>query len=582
MTFADARWLWGLLAIPILLLIEWRAARRGEQRLRSLVGARGERVLLAQRLPGARRLSLALRALALAALVLGASGPEWGREVVRRPATGSDVLFVIDVSASMDARDVPPSRLDEARREALALLERLSGSRVGVLAFAGDAVRLCPLTLDLGAARLTLESLSSGSVSEPGSDLGRALRKVAEMMPPGRRDEQVVVIWTDGEDLEGGAGQGVDALVSSGVRVFAVGVGTPAGDVVPVLDDQGRAIDVKRDEGGGPVISRLDESALRTLGRRTRGGYFAASRPGGELPRLIAAVGGVGRSARGERLIERPVARFTWCGAIAALLIAAELRRPRRRRVEAEGVALHSGRTSVAAAALALVAIAGLSSPAAAQSDWARADAAFKAGRFAEAESLYARRMKTKAPPDVRVNRATALAQLGRAEEAEALLAPLTSSTGRAGSAARYNLGTSRGRRGDLEGGLGALREALERDPTDADARWNYEVLLRRQAEQQRPPQSGGGGQNTPQQGGDDRQGPDAQPDPQRGGPQPQDLPQAPQPQRTQPQTAPVQGQAMTREQADRILGALDQMARLDQQRQRRVRVVQERRGKDW
>jgi Ca-activated chloride channel homolog len=581
MTFTDPIWLWGLAAVPLLLLVEWQAARRTDRGLQALAGPRGERVLLAQRLPGTRRLSMALRIVALVALVVGAAGPEWGREVVRRPSTGSDVLFVIDVSASMDARDVPPSRLDEARREALALLERLPGSRVGILAFAGDAVRLCPFTLDLGAARLTLESLSSGSLSEPGSDLGRALRKAAELMPGGRREEQVIVLWTDGEDTEEAAEEGVTALVRTGVRVFAVGVGTPAGDVVPVLDDQGRAIDVKRDDAGAPVLSRLDESALRALGRRTRGGYFAASRPGGELPRLTASVAGVGRSARGARLVERPVARFTWCAAFAALLIAGELRRPRRRRPEAEGAALRSERLTGAAAALLCAMLLGLAPPAAAQSDWSRADRAFKAGRFEEAESLYVRRMKGKAPPDVRVNRATALAELGRMEEAEALLAPLGDAPGRAGGAARYNLGTARGRRGDFDGGLAALREALVRNPADADARWNYEMLLRMQREaQHRPPQSGGG--QEPQKGGGDPGGPEQQPDAGSGQSPPQNQPQAPQQRSTSPQSAPVQGQAMSREQAERILGALDQVARLDQQRRRRVRVVSERAGKDW
>jgi Ca-activated chloride channel family protein len=107
---------------------------------------------------------------------------------------------VIDVSASMDVRDVAPSRIEEARREAMAVLDRLEGSRVGIVAFSGDAVRLCPLTLDRDAVRLTLEGLGSSSVSEPGTDLGKALRLATRLMPAGRREEQAVVLWTDGED----------------------------------------------------------------------------------------------------------------------------------------------------------------------------------------------------------------------------------------------------------------------------------------------------------------------------------------------------------------------------------------------
>ena len=176
------------------------------------------------------------------------------------------------------------------------MLERVEGSRVGVLAFAGDAVRLCPLTLDHAATRLTLETMSSGAVSMPGTDIGRALENALQMMPPGRRDDQAIVLWTDGEDLEGHAAAAIERMRGTGVRVFAVGVGTPAGDLIPVLDDQGRAIDVKHAEGGGVIRSQLDERLLRDLARATRGAYFAASRAGGELPRLAAAVGSLARA----------------------------------------------------------------------------------------------------------------------------------------------------------------------------------------------------------------------------------------------------------------------------------------------
>ncbi|NOT33405.1 MAG: VWA domain-containing protein, partial [Candidatus Eisenbacteria bacterium] len=336
MTFSEPRALWLLLAVPLVLLLEWHAARRSARQLVALIGARADHPLLRQRRPGERRFGAAMRAVALAALAFGAAGPEWGTELKRRTATGSDVVFVIDVSASMDARDVNPSRLEEARREALALLDRLGGSRVGVVAFAGDAVRLCPLTLDRGAVRLVIESLSSGTVGEPGTDLGRGLEVAARMLPGGRRSEQVVVLWTDGEDLEKGFERGIDAVVRAGQRVYAVGVGTRGGDVIPVLDEDGRSVDVKRDEAGAAVRSRLDETALREVARRTRGAYFSASRAGGETGRLLAAVGRLGRSERGERLVERSVPRYPWFAALAALALVLERARARR-RIRGEG-----------------------------------------------------------------------------------------------------------------------------------------------------------------------------------------------------------------------------------------------------
>ena len=588
MIFSDPRWLWGLAAIPLLALLDWRALRRMRARLARLVGTREPHALLAQTTPGGRRLSALLGLGALASLLVGTGGPEWGREVVRRAASGSDLVFVVDVSASMDSRDVPPSRLDEARREALAVLDRVGGSRVGVVAFAGDAVRLCPLTLDRGAARLTIESLTSGSVSEPGTDLGRALRMAARVMPAGRRDEQAILLWTDGEDLEQGARGEIEALGRTGIRVFSVGVGTPAGDVVPVLDDQGRATDVKRDEHGVAVRSRLDEDLLRAIAQRTRGAYFSASRPGGELPRLLSVVSGLARGSHGSRLAERPVARFPLFAGFAAALLLFNLARPRRRSERGREMApeLHSERGAAAAILAVLGGSLLLAPDAAAQSAWARGDAALRAGHPAVAESLYTLRLLKRAPDDVRVNRATARALRGPGAPGatpepgpEDELRRLSSGASRASRAAGYNLGTLLGERREYDPALGALRQVLERDPSDEDARWNYEFLMRRkrdeanaarspQHSQPQPRPGGAGGGSAPQKPGP--AGANA-PQPQPGAPQPG--PPAPSMQRSG---------RLDREQADRLLGALQDLERIEQQPRRQVRVMRERHGRDW
>lgn len=573
MTFAHPEWLGFLGVLPALLALEWRAARRGEQAMERLVGTRREPVLLEQRLPGQRRAGITLRLAACALLVVGASGPEWGRELVRRSAVGSEVVLALDVSASMDARDVPPSRLEEARREAVAVLERLKGSRVGVVAFAGEAVRLCPLTLDRSAARLVLEKLSSGTVAEPGTDLGRGLRAAVRLLPPRRRGEQLILLWTDGEDLESGAGAAMDEMARAGRRVFAIGVGTRAGDVVPVLDDQGRAVDVKRDESGGPVRSRLDEALLESLARRTGGAYFSAARPGGELPRLLASLGGLtrgsGEEKRAERLVERPVQRFAWFAAAAAILLGLERIRRRRRTPGASPSA-----TGLAAALLA----AGLASPwavpaARAQSDWARGDGAFRRAHWAAAESLYARRARRGATPEVLVNLATARARAGKSDAGEEGLRRAEDAAGHPGQTAAYNLGTLLAEKRAWDQALGELRRAIERDPGDPDARFNYEWALGRREEERNRSRSP---EPKPQPSRPDRgdRGPSPNPAP---GP----APPAPGPQT--PQAPPPEiGHGMNRQQAEQLLGSLSELERLERQRLRQVRVMRERRGRDW
>jgi Ca-activated chloride channel family protein len=590
-SFGDPRWLWGLAALPILLLVEWSAVVRSDRVLRELVGARADSVLLEQRRAGQRRLSMALRLMALTLLAVGAADPQWGRELVRRGANGSDVVLVIDVSASMDTRDVAPSRIEEARREALAVLDRLEGSRVGLVAFAGDAVRLCPLTLDLGAVRLALQGLASGAVSEPGTDIGRALHTAARVLPGTHREEQAVVLWTDGEDLEHGATAAIDDLARSGIRVFAVGVGTPAGDFVPLLDGQGRAVDVKRDENGQTVQSRLDESLLRSLASKTRGAYFSASRPGGELPRLVASLSSLARSGRGQRLIERPVSRFPLLGALAALLLVLDRVRSRRRvpkREDSAGGASEArarssnARGSAAAALLiATAALAATATPARAQSDWARGDGAFRAERWADAESLYTLRLRHGDARAAQVNRSTARAMRGAGTAAETELGGLAARDDRAGRAAGYNLGTLLAGRQDYEHALAELKRSLERDPSDADARWNYELAMRlKQGNKNRqPPQ---GPKPRPQPNAPNAQnGGAGQPKPSPGTPPNAPPPPASASRSPSQSTGPGMSGAMNAQQADQILDALDQQARLEQGRNQ-VRVVREKRGRDW
>jgi Ca-activated chloride channel family protein len=570
MTFSDPRWLAALLALPILALLEGLAARRASAALARLAGSRIDSALLAQRRPLERVERAAIRLAVFTRLVFGAAAPEWGREVIRRGTTGSDIVLVLDVSASMDARDVSPSRIDEARREALAVLDRVAGSRVGIVAFAGDAVRLCPLTLDRSAARLLLESASTGTVSEPGSDLGKALSMALRVMPPGRREEQAIVLWTDGEDLVGGARTTIDDVARAGVRVFVVGVGTPVGDVVPVLDAEGRAIDVKRDDNGRVVRSRLDEGLLHLLAGRSHGAYFSAQTPGGELPRLLSAVDGVARAGRSQRLVERPVARFPWFAAVAALLLLLDFIRAHRRR--AAGLA--PGPAAAGAAAIVVMASLALASRAHAESDWSRGDQAFRAGRYAAAETLYARRLRRGGPDAVRVNRATAAALAHGDTSQVGELKQLSQDDHAAGRTAGYNLGTLLGQRREYDPALEALRQVLERDPADADARWNYEVLLRRrQSEEKSPPPK-----PQPQ--------PSPQPSPSAGQPPPQPGPKSPPPapspnQGPQPPPTPG-GSNMTRAQAEQLLNALEELARAEQQRRRNVRAVQEKHGKDW
>jgi len=526
-----------------------------------------------------RRVRWGLRVAALALLAVAAAGPRWGEEVVRVSTQGSDLVFLFDCSRSMDARDVPPSRLIESKREALALLDDLEGDRVAVVAFAGDAAALTPLTLDLSAVRLLVESLDTDAISTPGTDVGKGLTTALRVLPEGGdAGEQAIVVFTDGEDLEGQLAAGAALAQRRGVKVFPVGVGTAAGETIPVLDDNGRQVGVKLDESGQPVVSRVDGPALADLAHRTGGRAFAAQHPGGQLAALRAAVANVGRGARAGRLGSRPMERFLGFALAAWLCLVVSWLLPERRALRGEKMAAGPG---AAAAVLLVAGLALAAGPARAAHPLVDGNARFDAGDVNGAIRVYQAALKQH-PDDPALwnNLGVAFYRANRFDDAEQAFAHVRSADDRTQGLADYGKGDALYRQGKYREALGAFRDALERMPGDHDARHNYEATLRKlvappkppdQPQQNPPPspknpQSGKGGG-----GGGGGGQPPPNPPPAGGG-------SAPQP---PPQSTPDQGH-MTREQAERLLDALDQGERQARAAQRRRAGGEERHGKDW
>jgi Ca-activated chloride channel homolog len=317
---APAGLLLGALAIA-------RAIRRQRAALSLVPAARRERVLrgagLAQ---GTLRGSLLGTGLAL--LCIAAAGPQCGErtEIVKR--SGVDLVIALDASTSMLARDVRPSRLERAKLEIGALLDRLKGDRVGIVVFAGDAFVQCPLTVDYSAAKLFLRAVDPQSMPQQGTALAAALGEAKRVLEGGGRPGagKAVVLVSDGEDQEGSAREAAQELADAGVRLFAVPVGGEIGEPIP-LSDGGNVTGYKKDKEGHTVLSRADPAALAELA--AVGGGSLLRGEGGD-PVLSLLVPELDRMQRGElesRLTVRyddRYALFAW-PAFALLLLGAAL-----------------------------------------------------------------------------------------------------------------------------------------------------------------------------------------------------------------------------------------------------------------
>ena len=215
----------------------------------------------------------ALLGLGLFFLLLAAAGPQCGErtELVKR--TGIDLVIALDASNSMLARDVKPSRIERAKLEVSALLDRLGGDRVGLVVFAGESFIQCPLTTDYAAARLFLRAVEPLSMATQGTAIADALYEAKGVLEGGGRGDaaKAVLLITDGEDQRGDAMDAAAALADAGIRIFAVPVGGSEGEPIPLLDRNGNLEGYKKDRQGRTILTRTDVKGLSELTARGNG-----------------------------------------------------------------------------------------------------------------------------------------------------------------------------------------------------------------------------------------------------------------------------------------------------------------------
>jgi Ca-activated chloride channel family protein len=320
--------LWGVLAVALLAVLAARGRRRIEralgdpQALRALSGEAGPRARFS-------RTVLILAALAIA--VLGLMRPQAGFRLVTTTTQGVDAVIALDVSRSMDARDLRPDRLSAAKREALSLLDALEGSQIGLVEFAGSARIMSPLSTDREGLASLVETASTSDLDRPGSDLGSALERAGRLLTrPGERP-QVVILLSDGENLEGDPYRALEKVKRAGAKLYTIGLGTALGTTIPVVDTTGATRGAKRDPQGNVVVTRLDEKVMQDLARAGGGRYERADGTGRAAVRLADPIrSGAAYEARG-RTIRAYEERFPWFAAAAGILLVVERLIPRRR-----------------------------------------------------------------------------------------------------------------------------------------------------------------------------------------------------------------------------------------------------------
>lgn len=273
-----------------------------------------------------RRWQTALGLAALALLVVAAARPQWGSVVREVEQEGLQLMVALDVSQSMLAQDIRPTRLDRAKLEIADLMARLNGDEIGVVLFSGATFVQVPLTSDYATARSFLDGADPTAISRPGTAIGDAIRTAANGFDSRLNSQKVLVIMTDGEDRETDPLAAAQEAADEGVLIYTIGFGTPEGDPVPETDAQGQVVGYKRDGKGKAVLSRLDEATLQEIARIGKGRYYRASADGRELDSLLGEIGDMQKAQLQSRFERRYIERFQvflWPALIA--LVVSEL-----------------------------------------------------------------------------------------------------------------------------------------------------------------------------------------------------------------------------------------------------------------
>lgn len=291
--FESSHLLTGLFIIPLLAGIFYYGYWNWKKKSASVFGSRVFAYLVQSFSEAKAFFKLGLLLLCLTCLILAWARPQMGKGQSEIKSEGVEIMIAVDVSNSMMSEDVRPSRLDHAKKEVMRLLEMMSGDKVGLIAFAGSAVLLSPLTVDKSSLKMFVESLSPQNVESQGTNISKALQEAKDAFSRGgiegdetSRVTKVVVVISDGEDHEKGAEVLAKQMTAEGLRIFTMAVGTEAGGKIPVRDPRGQLRDYLKDKQGQVVSSIVKGDFLRTLASVGQGSFYHLTFGGDQMKSL--------------------------------------------------------------------------------------------------------------------------------------------------------------------------------------------------------------------------------------------------------------------------------------------------------
>jgi len=445
------------------------------------------------------RRRLLKRVLWLAALFccfLALARPQYGFQMVEVKRKGIDILFALDTSKSMLSEDIRPNRLERSKLAIMDFVHQLEGDRVGLLPFAGTAFLMCPLTIDYSAFENTLTAVNTAVIPRGGTNLAAAIDLAGSSLTGGN-NHKILILLTDGENLEGDAKGAAAKAAQNGMTIFTVGVGTPEGELIP-QPEKGAGHFVK-DEAGRFVTARLDEKGLAAIAAAAGGLYAPLGKNGEGLEQIYQQkLRLIPKQELMEKEHRQPLERFSWPLGAAFLLLAVEFLISGRKSaqplhsslIKTTGRRIRQGITGKTLLLCLLISLAGFGRAYA-----SKGEEAFAAGDYLGAAQWYDQALK-KNPDDPRLhyNAGTAAYKNNLYDEAIASFQQaLKSDDLGLQEQAYYNLGNALYQKGEelaqsnpdqaknsWQQALDAYNGSLNLNPAAGDSKDNRELVSRR------------------------------------------------------------------------------------------------------
>jgi len=316
--------LYALLAIPALvLLFSWmlfwrkRALKRfGEWNIiRRLIPSMSTNRII---------FKFVILMIAYAFLVVGLANPQIGSKLVEGERKGIDLMIALDVSTSMLARDIEPSRLERSKQAISRLIDQLGNDRIGIVVFAGQAYVQLPITTDYAAAKLFLSAINTSIVPVQGTAIGAAIELSAKSFDNELHSRAIIII-TDGENHEDDPVKAAKAAADQGIKIFTVGMGLPEGAPIPDYDAYNRQTGFKKDRQGNTVVTRLDEGMLQQIAAAGNGIYVRANNTQVGLNRIFNEISKLEKTEFESKIFSDYESRFHYFIALSLLFLLIEI-----------------------------------------------------------------------------------------------------------------------------------------------------------------------------------------------------------------------------------------------------------------